>query len=234
MTPALGTSVVLHGIAVVYLVYVASVPPVRTEPEKRMAVEIVDQSLASQLVQGKASASSTAAPRQQTHKQVRSPRRVNRSSEAVATPEPTPMVANSELLPTSPSPSEEAMISATAVVPVTNARTTNVGGILPRPAAQASLSQTTTVANAEIESRLRAATSGCYPYAAIRANLEGVTKLGFCVGESGMAGRVQIVQSSGAPLLDRAALDCILPAAMPFPPAKHLCVTVPIRFQLRP
>jgi protein TonB len=88
-------------------------------------------------------------------------------------------------------------------------------------------------AGVEIARRLRTAAASCYPYAAIRSSLEGTTRLRFCIGAKGEPRDVQVVDSSGQQVLDRAATDCVLPSAAPFPATSHLCVTVPVRFELR-
>jgi TonB family protein len=92
---------------------------------------------------------------------------------------------------------------------------------------------TDATAGAEIMRRLRSAAASCYPYAAIRSNLEGITKLRFCTDEKGEPRDIRIVDSSGAQVLDSAAVDCVLPSATPFPATSHLCVTVAVRFELQ-
>jgi TonB family protein len=92
---------------------------------------------------------------------------------------------------------------------------------------------TDATAGTEIARRLRSAAASCYPYAAIRSNLEGITKLHFCTGEKGEPRDIRIVDSSGAQVLDSAAVDCVLPSATPFPATSHLCVTVAVRFELQ-
>jgi periplasmic protein TonB len=221
---------------VVALLHAASRRPASMDPESRIVVDLVEQPVLLPLAQSERSRPALG-PVPQPRKQARKPRAVSPSSPAAApsTPAPTPTpVRDSALPPASLAPSEPALASASVPAPAAKNQATNLARALPRPATQAGPTLAGPVATAEIEIRLRAATPGCYPYAAIRGNLEGVTKLGFCVGETGRAGQAQIVQSSGSQLLDSAALDCILPAASPFPPGRDVCVTVPIRFQLRP
>jgi protein TonB len=86
---------------------------------------------------------------------------------------------------------------------------------------------------AEIARRLRSVAAGCYPYSAVRANLEGTTMLRFCIGEKGEAQDAQVLRSSGFAVLDNAAMTCILPSAAPFPKNSRKCVTVPVRFELQ-
>jgi protein TonB len=233
VVPALAVSVALHGMAVSFFFYVASLAPVKTKPDKWIAVELAEPPATSPRAPAEPAARSDVGPRRPARKQIRRPRRVHQRPQVVAAAAPTPPVEKTEILPPVQSLFDGAT-PATAAVPTTEARATSTAAAVPRPAVQAISPQALPVANAEIESRLRTATQGCYPYAAVRANQEGVTKLGFCVGRNGAASQVRIVQSSGSRLLDNAALECILPAAMPFPPAEDLCVTVPIRFQLRP
>jgi periplasmic protein TonB len=233
VAPALAASLVLHGMAVPLFLYLASLPVARTDSDDRIAVDVVERPRASPPVEVQPSAMPAVGPRQHTRKQIPPPRQATRISPPVAPSVETP-AQEPHLLPTSQASSQRVTTAATAAVPTTTVKEANVLGGAPRPLTAASLARTATAPSAEIEGRLRAATAGCYPYAAVRANLEGVTRLAFCVGGSGMAERIQIAQSSGSRLLDNAARDCILPAAMPFPPANDLCVTVPIRFQLRP
>jgi protein TonB len=92
---------------------------------------------------------------------------------------------------------------------------------------------TDTGAVGEIVRRLRSAAASCYPYAAIRSNIEGTTRLRFCIGDKGEPRAVEVINSSGSALLDSAAVDCVLPSAMPFPAISRPCVTVPVRFELQ-
>ena len=88
-------------------------------------------------------------------------------------------------------------------------------------------------AGAEIARRLRSAAATCYPYTAVRFDLEGTTRLRFCIGEKGEPRDIRVIDSSGAQVLDSAAVDCVLPSAAPFPATSRLCVTVPVRFELQ-
>ena len=92
---------------------------------------------------------------------------------------------------------------------------------------------TDTGAVGEIVRRLRSAAAGCYPYAAVRFGIEGTTRLRFCIGDKGEPRAAEVVNSSGSALLDSAAVDCVLPSAMPFPAISRPCVTVPVRFELQ-
>ncbi len=85
-----------------------------------------------------------------------------------------------------------------------------------------------------IAARLSAAASGaCYPRQARRRGIEGVAEIRFCIGEDGRAGGVELVRTSGSPLLDGAAA-CVVESASPFGPlARKQCVSVPVRFRLR-
>src|SRR5262245_9605825 len=66
-----------------------------------------------------------------------------------------------------------------------------------------------------LASRLAAAALRCYPAAAVRFRLRGEALLAFCLREDGASRSVSLVRSSGSPLLDRAALECVLPGALP-------------------
>jgi TonB family protein len=103
----------------------------------------------------------------------------------------------------------------------------------PPPPALVAATATDVTGRLEIARRLRSAAAICYPYAAVRSNLEGTTRLRFCIGEKGEPREVQVVGSSGAQVLDSAAVDCVLPSAAPFPATSRLCVTVPVRFELQ-
>ena len=62
---------------------------------------------------------------------------------------------------------------------------------------------------------------------------QGTTRLRFCIGDKGEPRAAEVVNSSGSALLDSAAVDCVLPSAMPFPAISRPCVTVPVRFELQ-
>jgi protein TonB len=81
----------------------------------------------------------------------------------------------------------------------------------------------------ELAARLAAAARRCYPAAAVRFRLRGEALLAFCLGEDGAARSVAVARSSGSPLLDRAALECVLPGALPAPGAAG-CFELPVRF----
>lgn len=82
---------------------------------------------------------------------------------------------------------------------------------------------------AALASRLAAAALRCYPASAVRFRLRGEALLAFCLGEDGVARSSGLVRSSGSPLLDRAALECVLPGALPVPGAAG-CYELPVRF----
>lgn len=83
--------------------------------------------------------------------------------------------------------------------------------------------------DALLAQKLALAARGCYPPQAQRMRLSGDVTVGFCVDDAGGAGRIEIVASSGNPLLDRAARECVIPRAMPTP-GVHGCFRLPIRF----
>jgi TonB family protein len=69
----------------------------------------------------------------------------------------------------------------------------------------------------------------CYPAAAARFRLQGDVSLTFCVDGSGSIASLALQGSTGAPLLDRAALDCVVQGALPLPVSTG-CYQVPVRF----
>lgn len=80
-----------------------------------------------------------------------------------------------------------------------------------------------------IHARLRAAAARCYPAAARRYRLQGVVEVSFCVGQGGEVARSAKEVGSGSAVLDRAALDCVIPGAAPYP-GDARCYRVPVRF----
>ena len=141
---------------------------------------------------------------------------------------PAPPAAASSVAEPIPGP----LAAATAADSPTG--TVAVGPTAPSgPPAVVAPAATDTSAVGEIVRRLRSAAASCYPYAAVRSNLEGTTRLRFCIGAKGEPRTVEVVNSSGSALLDGAAVDCVLPSAMPFPAISRPCVTVPVRFELQ-
>lgn len=138
---------------------------------------------------------------------------------APADPESSP-----ETMPVATGSSAGSLVGTNSVVPAPAASL---------PPAAVAASATDTRAVAEIVRRLRSAAASCYPYAAVRSNLEGTTRLRFCIDQRGEPRDGQVVDSSGFALLDAAALDCVLPSAAPFPTISRPCVTVPVRFELQ-
>lgn len=82
---------------------------------------------------------------------------------------------------------------------------------------------------ATIQARLAAQRDRCYPRAAARLRLAGTAKVKFCIGGDGAPTGVQIAQSSGEALLDRAATDCVVKGAAPLPQVSR-CILVPVDF----
>jgi protein TonB len=131
--------------------------------------------------------------------------------------------------PPEPSPEESAAVAGAG---------SPAGRVLPEtaatvPPALVAAGANDTGAVAEIVRRLRSVAASCYPYAAVRSNLQGTTRLRFCVDQTGAARDAQVVDSSGSAILDSAALDCVLDSAAPFPATSRTCLTVPVRFELQ-
>jgi len=85
--------------------------------------------------------------------------------------------------------------------------------------------------------RLRIETRKKYPALALSRNLEGRAVVDFVIEPDGRVTRTSVVQTSGHPLLDDAALDAVHRAA-PFPPPPQkifnagVQVSIPIIFEL--
>lgn len=82
----------------------------------------------------------------------------------------------------------------------------------------------------DIEARLQAAAPGQYPYMARRRGITGEAVVSFVIGPDGWARLARVARSSGAAMLDEAAMR-VVAAAGPFPAYEGL-LTVPIRFEL--
>jgi TonB family protein len=81
---------------------------------------------------------------------------------------------------------------------------------------------------AALHRKLAQAARTCYPRAARRFRLKGTSRIHFCLDGSGSAGQVDLVESSGAALLDRAAQECVVPGAQPLPGTG--CYTLGVEF----
>lgn len=77
--------------------------------------------------------------------------------------------------------------------------------------------------------RLARAAERCYPSAARRFRLTGEVQLSFCLDGSGAVSKLELKGSTGSPLLDRAARECVLPGAFPLG-IQGGCYSVPVRF----
>lgn len=82
---------------------------------------------------------------------------------------------------------------------------------------------------ATLSSRLSSAARTCYPPAAKRMRLRGEVTLRFCLDGGGRAVSLEVEHGSGSPLLDRAALECVVPRALPVRDAGG-CFSLPVRF----
>jgi len=83
---------------------------------------------------------------------------------------------------------------------------------------------------ARLHARLSEAARECYPPAARRFRLTGEVLLSFCLDGTGGFHSVQALKASGLELLDRAAVDCVLPQAAPLP-GPAACLRVPVQFR---
>jgi outer membrane biosynthesis protein TonB len=84
---------------------------------------------------------------------------------------------------------------------------------------------------ARIQALLAARAAHCYPAAAARIGLTGITRVRFCV-RAGVPSEISIAQGSGEALLDRAASECVVGQAGPLPSVER-CLEVPVRFERR-
>ncbi len=81
----------------------------------------------------------------------------------------------------------------------------------------------------ELHRRLAEAAERCYPKAAQRFRLRGEVPLHFCLNAEGAATALSLEGSTGSPLLDRSALECVVPGAQPLSGFEG-CFLVPVRF----
>jgi TonB family protein len=79
--------------------------------------------------------------------------------------------------------------------------------------------------------RLRKSAQRCSPKRAGPAGEASMARVRFCVDPLGKPEAVTLLQSTGDPRLDRAALECVIPGAAPLP-ATDRCLVVPLRFSL--
>ena len=71
-----------------------------------------------------------------------------------------------------------------------------------------------------------------YPANARRRGIEGTVVVRFVIGRQGKAADIRVVRSSGAPVLDRNALEAIMTCSFPPPPGELMEMSVPITFRL--
>ncbi len=81
----------------------------------------------------------------------------------------------------------------------------------------------------ELHRRLAEAARRCYPAAAQRFRLQGEVPVHFCLDGQGVATALSLQGSTGSALLDRSALECVVPGAEPLP-AVAGCFLVPVHF----
>ena len=83
---------------------------------------------------------------------------------------------------------------------------------------------------ATLQARIAAAARTCYPASAARFRLRGQVPLSFCLGPTGAPEKLLLQGTTGSPLLDAAARDCVVPSAAPLPPRPG-CYTVLVEFR---
>ncbi len=131
----------------------------------------------------------------------------------------------------------EAIAAPSQVIEVEIEPSPNEGGPHPDPLPQAGEGELPPSNAVKIDdaalvhARLAEAARRCYPAAARRFRQKGTVTLSFCADPAGGVTGAAVKESSGAPLLDDSALNCVLAAAAPLPPeaASH-CYAVPVRF----
>jgi TonB family protein len=78
--------------------------------------------------------------------------------------------------------------------------------------------------------RLKKSAQRCSPKTGSRVEAS-LARVRFCVDPLGRPAAVTLLQSTGDPILDRAALECVIPGAAPLPVTDR-CLVVPLRFSL--
>jgi TonB family protein len=81
----------------------------------------------------------------------------------------------------------------------------------------------------EFHRRLASSAKRCYPIAAQRLRLRGEVGLHFCLTGDGREAEAALHGTTGSPILDRAARQCVLAGALPAPGIPG-CYDVPIKF----
>jgi outer membrane biosynthesis protein TonB len=104
--------------------------------------------------------------------------------------------------------------------------------VSPRPGGSTGTSESSLLE--ALSRRLAWSAERCAPQAAVRLARHGVpgVPLRFCLDAAGRPSGVGLLGTTGSELLDRAARDCVVPGALPLPPAPG-CYTVEVRFPSR-
>jgi hypothetical protein len=87
---------------------------------------------------------------------------------------------------------------------------------------------------AALSERLAWSAARCAPAEVVRTVRHAVpgVPLRFCLDAAGRPSDVGLLGTTGSEVLDRAARDCVVPGALPLPPAPG-CYTVEVRFPTR-
>jgi len=87
---------------------------------------------------------------------------------------------------------------------------------------------------AALSQRLAWSAERCAPAGTVRLTRRTVpgVPLHFCLDAAGRPSDVDLLGTTGSDALDRAARDCVVPGALPLPPAPG-CYTVEVRFPIR-
>ncbi len=124
---------------------------------------------------------------------------------------------------------------ATAGAPTSEGQGSGPGPAAGSPAGGSGAGGSTAASLVEaLQRRLAWSAARCAPASAVRLSRRGVpgVPLHFCLDASGRPSAVDLLGTTGSDQLDRAARDCVLPGALPLPPAQG-CYTVEVRFPVQ-
>lgn len=81
---------------------------------------------------------------------------------------------------------------------------------------------------AALHAHLQRRSVGCYPASARRRGIEGEVVVAFRIDPRGLPVELEVVRGSGSPVLDEAAVRCVIEGAAPLPgPRRRLQIRIP-------